>query len=256
MASKNQHALTIPRGFDYLTTIRSDQYIELPPELLGPKMEGFRETVVLIGVPLNPPMGNADTVMERLEDAVIGKEVPTRLVAFANMSAAPIRLQGSGPLAGYYDLYATLSPTEDSPGSTIYYAKGKDGGTFESKATFWPLFELRPLGGGKSIFVDTGRVPVPGFPMSIGSAGGTWSRKPPTPYAVRGFRANSFFYTGEIIITANRDNQKARVPLTGGDIQIAKCAKIQAEFTSDSYIGQLGRTNIRATKPFANLELE
>ena len=27
---------------DFLTTIRADQWVEAPPELLGPKMEGFR----------------------------------------------------------------------------------------------------------------------------------------------------------------------------------------------------------------------
>jgi hypothetical protein len=247
----------ISRGLDYLTTIRSDQYIELSAELLGDGMETFSETVTLVGIPLNPPVGNADTIMERLEDGEIGREIPTRLVAFANMSAAPIKLHGRGSMAGYYDLYVTLSPTQESPGRTIYYSEDGTGGTFESIATFWPLFELRPLGGGDSIFVDTGTMPVPGFPMSIGSAGGTWSLEPPTKEAVRGFRAKPFFYTGEVIITAKRAGQdSARIPMLGGGDLIAKCAKIQAEFTSDADIGRLGRVNLGITKPFANLEFQ
>jgi len=247
----------IPKGQDYLTTIRSDQYFEILPDLLGPNMEIFKETVTLIGIPLDPPIGNTDTIMERLEDAVPGKEVPTRLVAFANMSAAPIELHGKGPLAGYYDLYVTLSPSKESPGRSIYRRENKDGGTFESKATFWPLFEFRPLGGGRSIFIDTGKQNVPGFPMNIGSAGGHWSTRPPTEHAVTGFRAKPFFYHNKIVITAQRDGQTSPViPMKFAGPQIAACAKIQAEFTNASYGGVLGRQALRTTKLNANREIE
>jgi hypothetical protein len=249
--------LMIPKGQDFLTTIRSDQYIEISAEMLGPGMETFSETVTLIGAPLNPPIGNTDTIMERLEDGETEQEIPTRLVAFANVSAAPIKLEGKGKLAGYYDLYVTLSPSAESPGKTIYHSYGNGGGTFESVATFWPLFEFRPLGGGDSIFVDTGKVNVPGFPMNIGSAGGSWSLKPPTPNAVRGFRAKGFFYEGEVIITAKRAGQISPiVPMKFGGDTIAKCSKIQAEFVNSDNPGIRGRINFLSTKPFANLELE
>ena len=254
--AERKYGWPIPRGSDYLTTIRSDQYIELSAELLGEGMKPFSELVALVGIPLNPPLGNADTVMERLEDIEFEKEVPTLITAFANMSAAPIRLEGEGKLAGYYDLYVTLSPTTDSRGTTIYHDKGDGTGTFESKASFWPLFELRPLGGGESIFVDTGTMPVPGFPMSIGSAGGTWSLRPPVPNAVRSFRSPGFFYHGEVIITAKRENQLARVPMIGGGATIAKCSKIQAEFIDADNLGRLGRIKLGVTKRFANMELE
>lgn len=255
MAESN-YTRGIPRGSDYLTTIRSDQYIELSAEMLGEGMEAYSELVALVGIPLNPAIGNTDTIMERQEDAEFEKEVPTLITAFANMSAAPIRLEGKGKLAGYYDLYVTLSPTKDSRGVTVYHKRDEDSGTFESKASFWPLFELRPLGGGGSIFVDTGTMPVPGFPMSIGSAGGTWSFKPPVKNAVRSFRSRGFFYDGLVIITATRENQLARVPLAGGPATIAKCAKIQAEFIDGNNPGRLGRMNLGSTKPLANLELE
>lgn len=247
----------IPKGQDFLTTIRSDQYIELSPDLLGPKMELFSEFVTLIGIPLDPPIGNTDTIMERLEDAVPGRPVPTRIVAFANMSAAPVKLNGDNAMAGYYDLYITLSPTRDSPGHTIYQMDSDEGGTFESKAEFWPLFELRPLGRGRSIFIDTGSAKVPGFPMNLGSAGGRWSFHPPTAHAVTAFRASRFFYPGEVVITAQREGQIAAItPLTFTGSTIAKCAKIQAEFTNATYSGTLGRQNIQVTKPAANREIE
>jgi hypothetical protein len=250
-------ANVIPKGQDFLTTIRSDQYIELSPELLGPKMEVFSETVTLIGIPLTPAMGNADTIMERLEDGKPGEEVRTRLLAFANVSAAPVRLKGESPLAGHYDLYVTLSPTRESPGASVYTFNGKDGGTFESKATFWPLFELRPLGGGHSIVIDTGTMKVPGFPMNIGSAGGRWSHKPPFANAVRAFRAKPLFYHGEIEITAMRAGQtSAVVPLKFGGPTIAACLKMQAQFVRQGEVAVKGRVNFGQTKEFANLELE
>jgi hypothetical protein len=247
---------SIPRGLDYLTTIRSDQYIELTPDLLGPDLETFHETVTLIGAPLNPPIGNTDTIMERVEDATPGKPVATRIIAFANVSAAPVELKGKGPLAGFYDLYVTLSPSRESPGQTTYHAADDNGGTFESAAEFWPLFELRPLGGGRSIFVDTGKAKVPGFPMNIGSAGGTWSLRPPSPAAVRGFRAKPFFYQGQVVITAQRDGQTSPViPMKFAGATIAKCAKLQAELTSPEQPGLLERIAFGTTKAFANLEL-
>jgi hypothetical protein len=247
----------IPRGQDFLATVRSDQYVELSPDLLGPNMELFSEFVTLIGIPLDPPVGNTDTIMERLEDAVPGRPVRTRIAAFANMSAAPIRLKGNNALAGYYDLYVTLSPTRDSFGETVYRLEGDDGGTFESKAEFWPLFELRPLGRGQSIFIDTGRSQVPGFPMNIGSAGGHWSIRPPVANAVTAFRAKPLFYRGEVVITAQREGQIAALrPLTFTGATIAACAKIQAEFTSASSPGALGRQNLGVAKPSANRELE
>jgi|WetSurMetagenome_2_1015567.scaffolds.fasta_scaffold2007951_1 hypothetical protein len=42
----------IPRGLDFLYALRSDQYIELSPELLGQGMEPFHETVTMIGAPI------------------------------------------------------------------------------------------------------------------------------------------------------------------------------------------------------------
>ncbi|WP_192384022.1 hypothetical protein [Mesorhizobium silamurunense] len=220
-------------------------------------MELFSEFVTLVGIPLDPPIGNTDTIMERLDDATSDAPVPTRIVAFANVSAAPVKLKGNGALAGYYDLYVTLSPTRESVGEAIYHFEDDTNGTFESKAEFWPLFELRPLGQGHSIFVDTGVARVPGFPMNIGSAGGRWSMRPPTDRVVTSFRAAPFFYEGEVIITAQRDGQiSPLVAMQHAGPTIAACAKDQAEFTSADYAGRMGRVRFGTTKPAANRELE
>lgn len=246
----------IKRGSDYLMTIRSEQYVELTPDLLGRGAEMFSEFVTLIGVPLIPAVGNADTIMERMEDATPGKPVRTRVAAFSNISAAPIRISGDSAVAGWYDLYVTLSPTRESPGETIYTMEDEYCGSFESKAEFWPLFELRPLGVGPSIFVDTGRQKVPGFPMNIGSAGGRWTRRAPNKNVVTQFRAEPFFYEGEVIITAEREGQISPVvPLNFKGPSIAKCTKAQAEFVNAEYIGSYGRQSFGTTKLDANREI-
>ena len=247
--------LTVPRGADYLTTIRSDQYIEFSPEILGPGMEGFREMVVMIGAALFPAIGNADTIVERLGDGEIGKEIPTRHTALACVGAAPIKLEGHGVSAGYFDLYLTLSPSAESPGKVVYHSKDGIGGTFESQAMLWPLFELRPLGGGQSIFVDTGKVSVPGFPMTLRSWGAAWSRKPDAPNAVRAFRGRGIFTIGEVVFTAKRSGQNAAIKMGGAEELIARCARIQAQFPSAEAPARRSRIHFPHTKAFANLEL-
>jgi hypothetical protein len=247
--------LIVPRGADYFSTIRWDQYVEFSPEILGPGMEGFREMVVLIGAALFPAIGNADTIVERLADGEIDKEIPTRHTALACVSAAPIKLEGHGASAGYFDLYLTLSPSAESPGKVAYHSKDGIGGTFESQAMLWPLFELRPLGGGPSIFVDTGKVSVPGFPMTFRSWGAAWSRKPEAPNAVRAFRGRGLFAIGEVIFTAKRAGQSAPIKVGGADEQIARCAKIQAQFPSAEGPARRGRIHFPHPKAFANLEL-
>jgi hypothetical protein len=245
----------IPRGRDYLYTVRSDQWISIPTDLLGPDMEPFEEWITFVGVPLDPPMGNADTVMERPEDGEIGAEIPSRLVAFANVSAAPIKLKGDGPFAGYYDLYATLSPTLESPGVCVFHSDNGESGHLQSRASFWPTFELRPLGGGESLFADTGQVTVPGFPMQLGSGDGQWSFTPPTPHAVRSYRERGVFYHGELIVTATRGDNVTPGERMGTDVEIAKCAKTQAEFTQSGTAGRFERINFGRTQPGANIEL-
>jgi hypothetical protein len=222
-------------------------------------METFVETVAFVGAPLFPAVGNADTVMERLEDATPGTPIKTRLVAFANVSGAPIRLLGSGKLAGFYDVYVTLSPTAESQGTTTYAQTHEKGGTFQSQVTFSPMFELRPLNGGDPIIVDTGLVPIPGFPMKLGSVEGKWSLSPPTPHAARAFRAKPFFYEGLVVITAKlADSPFKDVALINGFGPgiIAACCKTQAEFTSDAYEGTLARRSFQVIRPFSNMELE
>jgi len=230
------------RGLDFLTTITAKQRITIPAKNFSVLEEDFDDMVNFVGASLRPAYGNADTIMERLDDVTFGKPVRTRLVAFSNVSAAPIRLvfRESGPK--YFDLYVTLSPSTESPGETIYKTEDGQSGIFDSKVSLLPLFELRPLGGGTSFFVDTGITPVPGFPMRLGTTGGRWTLKAPSALAVRSFSGTTLYYEGEVIIKAE-----------GG--LVAACCKGLAEFISTTNPGQFARSNFPNPREDANLEL-
>jgi len=237
----------LPRGVDYLTTVVAKQRITIPPEKLGGGKEGFDELVTFIGAPLFPKVGNADTIMERLEEGKIGSPVKTRLVAFANVSAAPIRIQIGDDEPTYFDLYVTLSPTMESPGQTVFYSDDGVSGAFESEISLAPLFELRPLGakGGSSIFIDTGITPIPGFPMRLGTVKSTWTLNPTTENDVRHFAGRSIFYTGEVMIQAYGERHEL----------LAACAKRQAQLVDEVDLGRFARIDFPTPKRFTNLEI-
>jgi len=212
----------IRRGFDFLTTITAKQRITIPRSF--GISEDFDEMVAFVGATLPQPYGNADTVMERLEDASIGKPVHTRLAAFANVSAAPLRLFFGRAGVRNYDLYVTLSPSQESPGRTTYHQDNEHGGTFESEVSLTPVFELRPLADGESITIDAAKTPVPGFPMRLGSTGGRWSLRPPSDNAARGSSGETLFYESEVLIRAERDGHS-----------LAACAKQQAQVSKSRF---------------------
>jgi hypothetical protein len=198
----------IRRGYDFLYTKIAFQRIRIPADLLGPGMEPFDEIVQFDGAPLSKNTGNADTIMERLEDATYGQQIATRLVGFGNVSAKPIELRGTGPVAGLYTLFVTLSPSTSSPGRATYYTNdGGMSGWANSEISLSPLFELRPLDGRESIFIDTGRTPMPGFPMDLVSDSGPWQRHPVSPQDVRWDMAGqTLFWPDDLYILARSRN--------------------------------------------------
>ena len=212
------------RNLDFMATIDAHQWLDIPQELLGDDMEPFRQRVWFKGAPLADELGDADTVMERVGAVEVDTPTQTRLVAFGNVSAEPIELRGKAAMAGRYFLYVTLSPTKESPGETRLFAEGETGGTFASRISLAPLFELRPVDGGESLFVDTGQVPIPGFPMDMASSAGLWSKVPPRPGAVASERGQSVFYPGRVSIVTTKLSGAA----DDDDVVQAGCEKKQA----------------------------
>jgi len=196
----------IRRGYDFLYTDIAYQRIRIPSELLGEGMEPFDEYVEFTGAPLSKNVGNSDTIMERLEDAQWEQKIKTRLAGFGNMSARPVELRGTGALAGRYDIYVTLSPSIESPGTAIYFTEdGGQSGWVTSEISLSPLFELRPVDGGESLFVDTGVIPIPGFPMDLVSDGGRWQRHPISPADVSWDMAGQSLYYPDPLLILARD---------------------------------------------------
>lgn len=213
------------RNLDFMATIEAHQWIDVPQELLGEGMEPFRQRVRFKGAPLAAEIGDADTIMERLDPFELETPIRTRLVAFGNVSVEPIELRGTGALAGRYHLYVTLSPTAESPGETRLFGHDDSTGAFASQISLAPLFELRPVDGGESVFVDTGQIPIPGFPMDMASSGGVWSRVPPRRGAVASERGESLFYPGKVSIVTQKVVKETP---DGDDIVLAGCEKTQA----------------------------
>jgi hypothetical protein len=81
--------------FDYLATIEARQLIHIPAELLGGRGDDFRTMVHFSGSPISRSIGNADTVMERMDGFALERPIRTRLVAFSNVSSAPLELPDS-----------------------------------------------------------------------------------------------------------------------------------------------------------------
>lgn len=200
----------IKRGYDFLTTTIAFQRVVIPSAILGYGMDTFDAVVEFTGAPLSNATGSADTIMERVHDADFGETVETKLVGFGNVSARPIRLTGTGTLAGEHDLYVTLSPTQESRGLARFHAdEHGTSGWVDSKVELAPLFELRPRSGDPSLFVDTGVTPIPGFPMGLTSDSGPWTFVPPSPKALE-YRSlgQTLYYPDGVVIVAEAAGAK------------------------------------------------
>lgn len=194
----------VQRGFDFLVTRVAFQAIKIPAEMLGPGMEPFDEIVRFVGAPLAGSVGSSDTIMERMTPARFGQTVRTQLVGFGNVTAEPIELRGTGELAGRYHIYVTLSPTLPSFGEATYHADDESGtsGWVDSKVSLAPLFELRPVDGEGSIFIDTGITPIPNFPMELTSDSSRWMRKAPAGKGMAWPVGESLHYPESVLIIA------------------------------------------------------
>lgn len=235
----------IARGFDFFSTICGCLRITISSGQEGGIGKGVNEIVTFIGANMKPAMGDADIIIERLEDAEIGKYARFRMLTLAIVSAAPVRIPMENGSAAFFDLYLTLSLTQQSRGKVAYFSDDGQSGTFVAASTIIPLVELRPLGGGHSIFVDTGVTRLPSFPIELGISEGRWSRQPDTDYAVRYFDGGTVFYRDELRF-------QMLDPQTN---VLLSCSKHQAEFPGEDQVRRFERINFRQPKRFANLEL-
>ena len=195
----------IQRGFDFLTTTVAFQRIRIPAAFLGPGMEPFDSVVRFVGAPLSASVGTSDTIMERLEPARFGQTVRTQLVGFGNVTAEPVELRGTGELAGQYHIYVTLSPTVPSFGRATYTASDETGrsGWVTSEISLAPLFELRRVTDGMSLFIDTGVMPIPNFPMGLTSDSSPWRRRSATDAGHSWPVGESLLYPEDVLIIAH-----------------------------------------------------
>jgi hypothetical protein len=225
-AYESDPAADIQRGFDFLTTTVAFQRIQIPAGLLGPGMEPFDGVVRFVGAPLSGSVGTSDTVMERLEPATFGSTVKTQLVGFGNVTAEPVELRGTGELAGSYHIYVTLSPTVASYGRATYHADDETGmtGWVNSEISLAPLFELRRVDDGSSLFFDTGLTPLPNFPMGLTSDSSPWARRAPEGRGTSWPVGESLHYPEDVLIIAH--NRTANVDVAEVKALLQNLAKL------------------------------
>lgn len=180
----------IQRGIDVFSTVEDGKTFydfsqrPIPAGFFCERSKAFTGRVVLRGVPLvtNPPkvLGNADTVVERLDDAVFDdRGIATTRVRFRALSLASI-----APLktaCGSFHLYLSLNGQQQrATGMTILRTQ-ESGGDFiaplvvDVKLTFIPVKPARTKGARRLEL--TGRVNFPGNPLpwslAPGAAKGT-----------------------------------------------------------------------------------
>ena len=193
----------IQPGFDLFQTVSPGTSAVLPS--IG--LVNFR------GVPLDPSLGNTDTIVQRTGSLPSGGTgpIPIELVALELMSTSPVNIGGS-----FFDLFAVINkgglipglPQPDvlppSTGTLTILSHNDVTGT----GTFSSFFD---------VFVDIELTPVGGNPRTPGSivasmpsgnegplqATGSWSHTPPPNYPNNpGFPAGGFFPVGLILETS------------------------------------------------------
>jgi hypothetical protein len=167
----------IQRGIDVFSTLGDGKTFydfsqrPIPAGFFCNRSKAFTGRVALQGLPLaiDPPgeLGNVDTVVERLDDAVFDERgiatTRIRFRALSLVSIAPLKTA-----CGAFHVYLSLSGQQRVTTMTILRTQ-ESGGTFvaplavDAKLTFIPVKPTRTRGARKLEL--TGRVTFPGHPV-------------------------------------------------------------------------------------------
>ncbi len=135
-----------------LTEIKIGSTGDIPPipaDFFYPGSLPFEGQIQLTGDPINPGDTNTDTIVERLEVAVLpnpgaSDTVQIELKELSLTSVAPIDVGGI-----QFVVYVDLDPTGPSSlGSMTIVRNNNEGGTFTSQLNVHPRVHFRQVGGG------------------------------------------------------------------------------------------------------------
>ena len=164
----------VPGGFDLFetdpeqTVFRFQGQTQIPPNFFAPGSQGFQGDVEFGGVPIikfqGKPTGDADTVVQRKEDANVpatpsnSGPVPIELVQLSLVGMAPIAVK-VGSQTQLWDVRAKLSPSRPSTGTMSIQRSSDGGGTFDSQLRVYPRFTFTRLSDGATKVLDVGALP-------------------------------------------------------------------------------------------------
>lgn len=160
----------IPPGQDALMTNPQNSFFEfgLPPDFFGPGCEGINFNDPFGGNPLGQiggrtPLGNADTVVERLgaiPPDPNNAPVQIQIVELSLTSVEPIVVNCNGQEQNWM-LDVSLSETQQ-PGQMMVTANGPGGGTLDAQFPIFPLLTFTRVDGGpaETQTLDVGQAPV------------------------------------------------------------------------------------------------
>jgi hypothetical protein len=182
-------------GEDYWTTLDgsitfgSPDLPPIPADFFGPGSDPFEGQVALKGVKLSPELGDADTIIQRLEEPIMPEvpssaTIPIELVGLQLKSVEPIYI----PPDSFFDVSVTFDPGFPPEGTMFVDRTYTDGGTFNMQVTLLPHITFQEVSGG----------PILEYPPSLvgpltqqTGAPHPWSYIPPT-FTIPGSGPNFF----------------------------------------------------------------
>ncbi len=155
---------TIPAGYDLFVTDPGTSFgftgdFSVPAGFFDPASAPFSGTVDFRGEPIGEfgghAVGDADTIVQRLEAAEPPATVPIEIVELNLASVEPITVQvGTG--MQLWDVHVDLSPARPSHGSMTITKTGEEGGTFSSQLLVLPRFTFVRESDGATRTLDLG----------------------------------------------------------------------------------------------------
>src|SRR3954454_19993704 len=164
----------VPPGFDLFQTDPEQNVFKftgkyaIPAGFFTADSQPFEGFVNVGGEPIvtfmGQGVGNADTVVQRTEEAVPGENgsagapAPIELQQLSLVGIAPIEVV-TGQTTQLWDVHATLSPVRPSTGSIRLTQTDTNGGTLDSQATVYPRFTFTRVSDGATKVLDVGALP-------------------------------------------------------------------------------------------------
>ncbi len=177
---------TVQPGNDKWVTIQptniifgSDTVPPIPADFFNPGSDPFTGTVPLKGLAIDPSDSNVDTIVRRLEPAVLdnvgdSQTIPIELVELQLTSVAPIEVTVGGAVDSFFDIYFDIEPSDPpSPGQMTITRTSNEGGTFTSSIDVT----------GRLTFVEHGtlgpvlELPIPTMTL-VSTAPHNWTYEP------------------------------------------------------------------------------